>query len=290
MRNLKQALLSCAVAVLLGACAAPAPISVIGFNYEIDNARANGIVQVFDLSGDTVVHIRDMNPKSTQFLDAKNQPIVFKVVGENAVLSGMHSSFTVSTASAASRVIRKAGAPSTEPAAIMAPGMRPPSALPGATESEPAIVSEIARIRKELAELKTLLADAATRDARTPAAPVAAMEPSSSDHGEQSVVIVSFANNSRHFNPAQDQRTQLLALSHSPGTISVRGFTDSEFATPTSSALAKARAEAAKRYLISMGVSPAKIVVGFDGAGKFIAENRSPAGRAANRRVEIAGA
>jgi outer membrane protein OmpA-like peptidoglycan-associated protein len=38
-----------------------------------------------------------------------------------------------------------------------------------------------------------------------------------------------------------------------------------------------------------MGVSAAKIVVGFDGAGKFIAENRSPAGRAANRRVEIGG-
>lgn len=103
------------------------------------------------------------------------------------------------------------------------------------------------------------------------------------------MVIVSFANNSRQFNPGQEQRERLLALSQNAEHISVRGFTDSEFATRGSVALAKARAEAAKRYLVSMGVSPTKIVVGFDGAGKFIAENRSPAGRAANRRVEIGG-
>jgi outer membrane protein OmpA-like peptidoglycan-associated protein len=103
------------------------------------------------------------------------------------------------------------------------------------------------------------------------------------------VVIVSFPNNGRQFVPAQDQRTKLLALSQTAELISVRGFTDSESATQGSIALAKARAEAAKRYLVSMGVSAAKIVTGFDGAGKFIAENNSSAGRAANRRVEIGG-
>lgn len=286
MKKLKLALLICATSAALAACSTPAPTAVIGFNYEIDNARANGIVQVFDLSGNTVVQVRDMNPKTTQFLDAKNAPIPFKIVGENAVLTGMHSSFTVSTAAAASRVLRKQTAPLAEaPTVVVAAA--PANKQMSAADSDAAIVAEIARMRKELAELKAFLAAAAARDAAPPA--VAAADTGQANAPEASMVIVSFPNNSRQFNPARDQRTKLLALSRTAEAISVRGFTDSEFATPGSVALAKARAEAAKRYLISMGVSPAKIVVGFDGAGKFIAENRSPAGRAANRRVEIGG-
>lgn len=288
MKKLKLALLICATSAALAACSTPAPTAVIGFNYEIDNARANGIVQVFDLSGNTVVQVRDMNPKTTQFLDAKNAPIPFKIVGENAVLTGMHSSFTVSTAAAASRVLRKQTAPLAETAAVVA-AAAPANKQLTAADSDAAIVAEIARMRKELAELKAFLAAAAARDAASSAPSVAAADTGQASTPEASMVIVSFPNNSRQFNPAQDQRTKLLALSQTADAISVRGFTDSEFATPGSVALAKARAEAAKRYLISMGVSPAKIVVGFDGAGKFIAENRSPAGRAANRRVEIGG-
>lgn len=271
----------------MSACMTPTPTAVIGFNYAVDNAKANGIVQVFDLGGNTVVHVRDMNPKTTQFLDVKNSPIPFKVVGENAVLTGMHSSFTVSTTSAASRVLRKADAPTAAPVAATAPA--PKAKLQPADESDAAIVAEIARMRKELAELKKILAAAAARDA-TPSAPtVAVTSVGEGDRAEPSVVIVSFPNNSRQFNPAQEQRTKLLALARASESISVYGFTDSEFATAGSTALAKARAEAAKRYLVSMGVSASKIVVGFHGAGKFIAENQSSAGRAANRRVEIGG-
>ena len=273
----------------MSACMTPTPTTVIGFNYAVDNAKANGIVQVFDLRGNTVVHVRDMNPKSTQFLDAKNSPIPFKVVGENAVLTGIHSSFTVSTASAASRVLRKVDAPAAEPAVVTAV-TTPKAKLQATDNSDAAIVAEIARIRKELAELKKILASAtASRDAAPSAPTVAVASVEEGNRTEPSVVIVPFPNNSRQFVPAQEQRTQLLALSRASESISVHGFTDSEFATAGSTALAKARAEAAKRYLVSLGVSASKIVVGFDGAGKFIAENSSPAGRAANRRVEIGG-
>jgi outer membrane protein OmpA-like peptidoglycan-associated protein len=287
MKKLKLAFLTCATVATLAACST-APTAVIGFNYEIDNAKANGIVQVFDLSGNTVVQVRDMNPKTTQFLDAKNTPIPFKIVGENAVLLGMHSSFTVSTTTAASRVLRKPTAPTAEAVAVNV-AAAPAAKQLSAADSDAAIVAEIARMRKELAELKAFLAAAAARDAAPSPSAVAVAEAGQGVSAEPSVVIVSFPNNSRQFNPAQEQRTKLLALSQASEAISVRGFTDSEFPTPGSTALAKARAEAAKRYLVAMGVSPAKIVVGFDGAGKFIAENRSPAGRAANRRVEIGG-
>lgn len=288
MKKLKLALIKCTVVGMLAACSTPAPTTIIGFNYEIDNARANGIVQVFDLSGNTVVQVRDMNPKTTHFLDARNVPIQFKVVGENAVLTGMHESFTVSTTAAASRVRRKQTAPASAPAAVSV-------AMPAAVKqenssvSDVAIVAEIARMRKELSELKAMLAASAARDAGPSVPSVAVAEVGKSAETEPGVVIVSFANNSRQFNPAQDQRTKLVSLSQAAEHISVRGFTDSDLETPGSVALAKARAEAAKRYLVSMGVSAAKIVVGYDGAGKFIAENTSSAGRAANRRVEIGG-
>lgn len=291
MKKFRLALLICSTAAMLASCTT-APTTAIGFNYEVDNAKANGIVQVFDLSGNTVVQLRDMNPKTTHFLDGKNVPIPFKMVGQNAVLAGMYSTFTVSSPAAASRVIRKQPAPNVQPAPLT-PAPSSVTTLAGtkltAADSDEAIAAEIARMRKEIAELKTMIAAAATHDAAPSSPSTAVADSGHADATEPSVVIVSFPNNSRQFSPAAEQRTQLLALSHTAQSISVRGFTDSDFATNGSVALARARAEAAKRYLLAMGVAPAKIVVSFDGAGKFIADNRSPAGRAANRRVEIGG-
>lgn len=258
---------------------------MIEYNYTVDNAKANGIVQVFDLSGNTVVQIRDLNPKATQFYDAKNVPIQFKVVGQNVVLTGMHSSFTVSTAAAASRIVRKGEAPM--PSAAASSALPDGERLAGNAEHNDAIAAEIGRIRKEIAELKVILAAAGNRE---PAPNLAATAEGPSVAAEEaSVVIVSFGNNSRQFDPADEQKSQLAALSRSARTISIRGYTDSEFPTPGSTALARARAEAAKRYLISMGVTPKKIKLGYEPAGKFIADNGSTAGKAANRRVEIGG-
>lgn len=289
MNKLKIILLTCATAGALAACSTPTPTAVIGFNYDIDNGKANGIVQVFDLNGNTVVQVRDLNPKTTHFLDGKNGTIPFKVVGQNVVLTGMHSTFTVSTAAAASRVVRKTDAPGTLPTMAATSTAATPTAAKqfSALDSDAAIIAEIARMRKELAELKAVLA--AAREVTPSAQDVVVAQTGQDGTHDPSVVIVSFPNNSRQFAPVHEQRTQLLALSRTSQSISVRGFTDSDFPTPGSAALARARAEAAKRYLVSMGVSPAKIVVGFTGAGEFIADNSSPAGRAANRRVEIGG-
>lgn len=287
MKKIKFAMATLTAVAALTACSTPAPTSVIEFNYQVDNGKANGIVQVFDLSGNTVVQIRDLNPKTTHFLDSKNAPIAFKVMGESVVLTGMHSSFTVSTASAASRVVRKPTAPLPEPTTVTIATATGTKKL-SAADSTATIETEITRIRKELLELKAMLAAAAPAREGRPAAPVAATAEQAGQPKAQ-VVIVSFANNSRNFNPADDQRSQLLAMSHNAERISIRGFTDSESATPGSVALARARAEAAKRYLLSMGVTARKIDVRYDGAGKFIADNRSAAGKAANRRVEIGG-
>lgn len=285
MKNIKHVLMNCAAAAVLTACSTPAPTTSIGFNYEIDNGRASGIVQVFDLGGNTVVQVRDLNHKTTHFLDEKNMPIPFSVVGENVVFSGIHPIFTVTTSLAASRVKRKSTAP-VEPSLPSPTGLLDGAPLVAA-EQGVEMANEIARMRNELAELKALLSAPAPASTQSSPPRLAATEQVSPS--QPSVVIVAFQNNSRKFNPQKDQRNQLESLSRKSETISIRGFTDSDSPSSGSIALAKARAEAAKVYLVSMGVAPAKIAVDFDGSGSFIADNRSAAGRAANRRVEIAG-
>jgi outer membrane protein OmpA-like peptidoglycan-associated protein len=264
------------------------PPSPIGFNYQVDNGQANRIVQVFDLSGNTVVQIRNVDPKATRFFNAQNVEIPFKVMGENVVLSGLQQSFTVSSSRAASRVVRTApvagaGAP---PAPTYAAPVTaaPASAAPAAQQAnDEKLLAEIARIKTELAELKKILA-AAERPIASAQTPVT---PSQETTTDAEVVRVSFADNSLYFAPPREVRIQLVELAKAAKTVEVRGFTDSAQPTPTSEALAKGRAAAAKRFLVRNGVDSRKVRIEFEPAGKFATENLTIEGKAANRRVEI---
>jgi outer membrane protein OmpA-like peptidoglycan-associated protein len=51
--------------------------------------------------------------------------------------------------------------------------------------------------------------------------------------------------------------------------------------------LSEARAESARRYLISQGVAADRITIRWRGEEEPIADNNSSAGRALNRRAEI---
>lgn len=84
MKKLKIGLfVGVALALGGGAGCMSTPPSPIGFNYQVDNGQANRIVQVFDLSGNTVVQIRNVDTKATRFYSAQNVEIPFKVMGEN---------------------------------------------------------------------------------------------------------------------------------------------------------------------------------------------------------------
>jgi outer membrane protein OmpA-like peptidoglycan-associated protein len=264
------------------------PPSPIGFNYQVDNGQANRIVQVFDLSGNTVVQIRNVDPKATRFYNAQNVEIPFKVMGENVVLSGLQQSFTVSSSRAASRVVRNApvtgsGAPAPTYAAPVTavPAPAAPSAAQQASDEK--LLAEIGRIKAELVELKKILAAAERPSvgAQVAASPAPAPTP------EAEVVRVSFADNSLYFAPPHEVRVQLVELAKAAKTVEVRGFTDSAQPTPTSEALAKGRAAAAKRFLVRNGVDGRKVRIEFEPAGKFATENLTIEGKAANRRVEI---
>lgn len=292
MKRLKIGLVAgVALAVAGVAGCMSTPPSPIGFNYQVDNGKANRIVQVFDLSGNTVVQIRNLDRKATRFFNAQNVEIPYKVMGENVVLSGLQQSFTVSSSRAASRVVRTApavGAGSPPAPTHAAPATAAPSTSVAAAAkqvTDQQLLAEIRRMKTELSELKRILAAAELSSAGARAAEVPSPAPAPAT--EAAVVRVSFANNSLHFAPSREVRAQLVELAKAAKTVEVRGFTDSTRPTPTSEALAKGRAAAAKQFLVRNGVDGRKVRIEFEPAGKFATENLTIEGKAANRRVEI---
>ena len=70
-------------------------------------------------------------------------------------------------------------------------------------------------------------------------------------------------------------------------TIQVVGHTDSTGSNAINNPLSLNRANAARNYLVSRGVSGSRIVTSGMGSSQPIASNATEAGRAQNRRVEI---
>jgi outer membrane protein OmpA-like peptidoglycan-associated protein len=69
--------------------------------------------------------------------------------------------------------------------------------------------------------------------------------------------------------------------------IRIQGHTDSTGSAAHNEALSLRRAEAVRDVLASRGVNPRQMLVEGAGASRSIADNSTPEGRAANRRVEL---
>ena len=108
----------------------------------------------------------------------------------------------------------------------------------------------------------------------------------------QPVVLkgVNFENNSARLTAAS-----LPVLDAAAGTliergdvkVEVAGHTDNRGSAKLNQALSQRRADAVRAYLVSKGVPSANLSSRGYGAEKPIADNRTVAGRAANRRVEL---
>ena len=77
----------------------------------------------------------------------------------------------------------------------------------------------------------------------------------------------------------------LLALKNRK--VAVIGHTDNAGSRAGNLALSQARAEAVKSYVASRGVAPDAIAVSGEGPDRPVADNRTPEGRARNRRIEF---
>ena len=83
-----------------------------------------------------------------------------------------------------------------------------------------------------------------------------------------------------------DQVAQLLR-GHTEIKIEIQGHTDAQGNMEHNIALSKERAESVRTYLIKKSIPPEQLVAGGYGPTVPIADNKTKAGREANRRVEF---
>lgn len=86
---------------------------------------------------------------------------------------------------------------------------------------------------------------------------------------------------------AQIEKVGDILAKYSDDRIKVEGHTDSVGSGTTNEALSLRRADAVKRVLLGRGVKESQITALGMGATQPVADNRTVAGRAANRRVEL---
>jgi len=101
-----------------------------------------------------------------------------------------------------------------------------------------------------------------------------------------------FAVNKADLSPAgkekiKEYREQARAELSSATTVKITGHTDSSGKPEYNQKLSVKRAEAVRAYLVSLGVDASKLEVAGMGEDKPIADNKTAAGRAKNRRVEV---
>ena len=148
--------------------------------------------------------------------------------------------------------------------------------------------------RKELATLQKIEAEKKARSETTKVeeSPKASESSSSSSASFHSIFTVVF----RHHFPyggtrlvlSDKERTELLLLAKNAEHIEIRGRTDGHKPSPGDEAVATARGKAARDWLIkNAGVDAGIISINSLSAGDFIANNKTPEGRALNRRVDV---
>ena len=101
-----------------------------------------------------------------------------------------------------------------------------------------------------------------------------------------SQMSVTYPDSSTTFDPPPEVR-QVLSDAKDAVAIYVYGRTSTSKASASDEALAFKRAASARAYLVSIGVSPLKIMVNYVSAADYVVDNSTPSGRATNQRVDI---
>lgn len=261
----------------------------IEFNYVVEDGQRTGVVQTFEMGGNTTIQFKDIENRNLEFIDSKSKTISFKIIGQYAVLDGIQTDFLAISNSATARVIRKVQ-PLTEPSKpILAQDLtnKVNAQAAGEQKSIPALASqeylqlEIARVQSELAEIKRLLS-------QPPRSPAVGTQTQIAQTGQEDIVRIGFKDNSSSLEVPEATKPVLIVKAKKAGSIQVKGYTDGSVANQTSESLARSRAAAAKEFLVKNGIPDSKINVSFVPAGGFIADNKTKSGRDQNRRVEIA--
>ncbi len=283
---MKQTILAGAVAAVL-ACSVsgcgslqPAATPAMQFNYATTDSAATGLVRAFDMNGNTVLQFVDLAlAKPSIYEPGKADPLPFGVIGQYAVLQGIHPALRVRTAGGDAAVRR------ADPAPAPAGQAAAPDALATTRAELAQAQTELAAVKRELAALQAN-PSATAQAVQTAAAGIDNIEQRLASTAN-AIVRVNFDFASTVFEPTPGASANLLAGAKMATRINVRGHTDSATADQANYAVALGRALATRQYLVKHGVDGRKIKLFAYPAGRFVAENKTAEGRRQNRRVEV---
>ncbi len=106
----------------------------------------------------------------------------------------------------------------------------------------------------------------------------------------KAILRIHFATDSAHITDYSMRKVRKFAkflLDHKGSMVHIVGHTDDRASDEYNMVLSKKRAEAVKRALIDLGVSPSRLTTEGRGERDPIASNATPQGRALNRRIEV---
>jgi outer membrane protein OmpA-like peptidoglycan-associated protein len=162
-------------------------------------------------------------------------------------------------------------------------------------ETKAALGAEVSRSGMTAAALASeqkarALAEKKTREALDRLAALAAVK----DDARGTVITLSgsvlFATDKWDLLPGANERLNQVAdalKEETDRSITVYGFTDSQGTDAHNMQLSQKRAESVRNYLVSRGIDASRVKSEGRGKADPVADNKSPEGRANNRRVEI---
>ncbi|MFT3807140.1 OmpA family protein [Arenimonas sp.] len=166
-----------------------------------------------------------------------------------------------------------------------------------ASQQTTADAEEEARQARKLADARGREAELARKEAELAAAvgsdvaPIGSLPPMRRN-GSRSIYTLdgsAFASGKANLTPGARASLQRLAKAMpARGSIRIVGYTDSQGDDAANLALSRQRAEAVKASLQSAGIAASRLGASGKGEADPVADNATAAGRARNRRVEIA--
>lgn len=257
---------------------ATSAMAVVGFDasWRLWGAAASGIEQVFDDGEATYLVFGREAPSTLMLFDGDGKAVKWRAFERFAVIEGVPTGVLIRTSTDYSYAQTRGG--KSQPAGVLPPDLASQRAIILEAQARVAKLAEraaaaipatspaeLAAISRELDEVQAVIDGVHARIAR-----------------------IYFPTGSAEIALSPTARAELAASAKSAASIAVRGRTDSAGSVAANARVARARAQAARTLLIELGVARDRIRVEQPVRGDYLASNDDAAGRARNRRVEIA--
>ncbi len=256
----------------------PTPTAVAPENKEALPARIAGVLlaRPFVFEGRTVLEFNG-EPGDAVIRDAEGRELVYERSGRFLKLTGVVDRFSVVVHGREMAVVMPS-APK-----VQSHGRVPPTS-PSSAEAKQAVLAEqVAEMKATVEQLRQELlkrSSIQTPSQSLASAPVKAQV-------IERITIAGLRKGSAELAADEVTRRQLIDSAQRAARIEIRAYTSAGSESPATHRLAIARAEVARQLLVSHGVDVQRIVTRAWSHRQFAVSNRTPEGRAANRRVEF---